>query len=546
MIVRERAVSDDPSAERDPRELELEARKRRLVGLRAAQYGIESFEDYVRRVRPDYWPVPQHLQPLYDLINRSRHEQVFALVSMPPRHGKTETLRLGLSYRAFYDPACQHAYATFGADLSEPTGRAVRTMVQQLGIPIGRTNGFHANSTAGTAKVLDWTLPQGGGLKATSLGGSITGRGITGLLIIDDPIKGREAADSLAERNRVWKWLRSDILSRLEGGGSVIIVQTRWHEDDPIGRMMIDGPDWTKGLGNEYQVINLPSIHDGNFNPIDEREHPELAQPLWDSVNSRFPEDREAARRWYAMKRGAGEYEWWSLHQGVPRSKERKLFAEDPNTFRLVQPYNFIGKRAMLMLDPASKGKTSSDHSALGAFAMDGYGETTVNVWDKRLGEIEIENPNPTQLHVIEIWKDRWPQPKVIRLARQWQRRYGGLVCGIESDGAGGAIPDWVALVEPKLKMIPVGTGGRDKYTRGQPVSAAWNALPSRVFVPSWVDDDNNRIVVGWDVEGYIRVMKAFTGLSDAEDDVVDITAHAFNRMYKPWRGDGRRGVAVT
>ncbi len=520
-----------------------QAKRRRLAALKAVQYGVESFTDYVARIRPQYMPVPDHLRPLYDLIDRSRHEQVRALVSMPPRHGKSETCQLGVSYRVLYDPACQHAYATYGSDLSEPFGRAVRTIVMQNGVAVGKASNDTVKGAS--SKVLDWKTPQGGGLKSTSLGGGITGRGITGLLVIDDPIKGIEAARSLAERERVWRWLKSDILSRLEGGGSVIIVQTRWHEDDPIGRMVNGGPDWEPGLGEAWEHINLPAVGSDTGAPVDEREHPERAKPLWPSINSRFPSDPAAAMAWYKVCRARGEAEWWSLYQGVPRSADQKVFAEDPALYQL--PIVFKGRRAMLMLDPAATGKTSSDHNALGCFTMTGYGDRTIitrrmSPGGGKIWEEEIINPNPSTMDVVEVWKSRCPVPQAIATAKRWQLRYK-LPLGIEADGTAANLPDWIKVTEPRMKIVPIHTGGRDKYTRSIPVSKAWN--DSRVRVPCGVDEDGLHVTIGWDVDGYVRVMKAFTGVGDAEDDVVDITAHAWNRMYREWKVE-RTGSVVA
>jgi hypothetical protein len=523
----------------------LEDKRARLRALRRIQYDVESFEAFVGRMQPLYMPVPHHLRPLYNLIERSRHEPIRALVSMPPRHGKSQTLIYALAWRCLYDPAVQNIYATFTSDLAEEHGRAVRVIAQAAGVQVGKV-ASNSNKAAGSAKVLDWKTSYGGGLKSTSVGGSVTGRPCHGLMIIDDPIKGQEAAQSLGERSRVWSWLKSDILSRLEGGGSCIIVQTRWHEDDPIGRMLNGGADWVAGLGEEWVHINLAAIHDGSGNPVDERLQPEHAHPLWPSINARYPNSNGAALDWYRICRARGEYEWWSLYQGVPRSKDQKVFAEDPTLY--VLPISMLGRRAMIMLDPAATAKTSSDFSALGCFTMTGYGDATVKMMDRKGNEIEVLNPDPSVMDVVEAVKHRWPAPKMLDLAYEWQtKRYrmGGAILkvGVEVDGTGANLPDWIERTNPKLKITPVLSGGRDKYTRAIGVGKAWNQ--GRVRVPDTKDHNGDDVVIGWDVADYIRVLKAFTGLGDIEDDLVDITAHAFNRLYKPWRNDGRRSIQM-
>lgn len=536
------------------RQDERAAKEERLQQLIRAQYGGETFEEFVGRVQPGFMPVPEHLRPLYELIERSRHEQVFALVSMPPRHGKSVTIQNALAWRTLYDPSVQNAYATFNHDLAKETGLAARAIALSVGVRVGEVSSINTKA-AGSAAVLDWKTPLGGGLKSTSVGGGITGRGVNGLLVIDDPIKGKAAAQSLGERERVWAWLLADIISRVEGGGSIIIVMTRWHEDDPIGRVMTGGPSWPAGINREWTIINLPAIGDIYGNAVDEREQERKiangmpvaedrrARPLWTSIDSRHPNDPAAAMAWYKTLR-VDEYDWWSLYQGVPRSKDQKPFAEEPAMYQL--PVRFQGRRAMLMLDPAATGRTSSDFSALGCFTMTGHGDDVIEVMDRKGNTIPVRNPNPSTMDVIEIWKGKIPVPKVVDLAYEWQRaKYRGvsyrLLCGVEVDGTGANLPDWIHRMQPKLKIVEVSTGGKDKYTRALPASKAWNA--GRIRVPSSVDTDGNEITIGWDVADYVRVMRAFTGLGDAEDDVVDCTAHAFNRLWRPWNASAMQSV---
>ncbi len=530
----------------------LEAKRARIRALRSVQFGAETFEGFVYRMQPLYAPVPNHLRPLYELIERSRHEPVRALVSLPPRHGKTESLRYALAWRTLYDPAVQNAYATYGMDLSKETGLAVRSIARTAGVQIGKVT---ADSTkaAGTAVVLDWKTNLGGGLKSTSLGGAITGRGVNGLLIVDDALKGSDVAASLGEKNRIWRWLRRDILSRLEGGGSCIVVQTRWAEDDPIGRIRNGGEDWTAGLGEDWEYINLPAVGDEFGNPVDEREHPELARPLWSSINTRYPSNDNAAMEWYRICRARDESGWWALYQGTPRSEGEKLFGNEPALAWM--PVKFQGCRGMLMLDPAGKGKTSSDHNALGCFIMRGYGDATIFGHDKWGDRVEVVNPNPSVMQVVEVWKRRCSADIAIDEAYAWQKRYGShFHVGVEVDGTGANLPDMVKRIQPKMVITEVTTGGKDKYTRALPASKAWRA--GRILVPS--ADEDGRILgqdgrpyqmrdggyFTWQCppREYLRVMAAFTGRGDPEDDVVDITTHSWARLWRPWN-ESRQGT---
>lgn len=485
-----------------------------LEALKRAQYGVESMAAFVARTAPAYARVPEHLQCIYDLFEQSRQRPIYATVSMPPRHGKTETFRLGLAYRVACDPACLNVYATFGEDLAEQTGLKVRARVQRLGIPLS------------SSKVLDWQTPLGGGVKSTSVGGSITGRGVNGgIIVVDDSVKGREAANSRRERDRIWDWLRSDVLSRLEGGGSIIICNTRWHEDDPIGRILEDD------LGLPWRHINLPAVHDGHYRPVDERLYPEQAHPLWTEIDSMNP-GRAGAMAWYAVKRRAGEHDWWSLYQGTPRSKELRMFALDPPRFEL-SGWRWEGKRGVITLDPAATEKTSADFTAIGANAMEGWG-------------------NDARMSLRKAARGQMTVPNAARLALTWQRVFR-LPVAVEAVGGFKAIPQMIRETAPRIALIEAPARG-DKVTRAIPLSKAWAS--GNVLVPLGGDDREldallrrvwaqicaeQRVSFPYPVEAegtdwldpYLDEMRKFTGLNDAHDDQVDMTAHGWNTLYR-------------
>lgn len=437
------------------------------------------FRDYVARVSPGFARVPPHLRQLYDVVQATRHRPMRVTLSVPPRHGKTVTLTHALAWRAIYTPSCLNVYATYNEDLAEHVSMAVRKQLLAQGWGLAR------------GKVLDWQTQFGGGLKATSVGGGITGRGVNGgLIVVDDAVKGREAAESRRERERTWQWFRADIMSRLEGGASVIVVNTRWHEDDIIGRLQSDG------LGEDWLHINLPAIGDAHGNPTDERLYPDLAQPLWQEIDALNP-TWEGALAWYAKARARGEYDWWSLYQGVPRAREARMFALDPPRFEVPV---WEGKRGVIVLDPAATAKHTADYSALGAHAMAGYGPASV-------------------MDVMDVVRVQAQIPAVVRLAMEMQARYR-LPVGVEAVGGFKAIPQMLREMEPRLRVIEINPLG-DKRTRAIPFSDAWNA--GRVRLP---------IAARW-VGEYTAEVRAFTGNGDTHDDQVDMSAHAWNLLYR-------------
>ena len=104
-------------------------------------------------------------------------------------------------------------------------------------------------------RVSEWETNAGGGLKAVGVGAGVTGYGAD-LIIIDDPVKGRSEAGSPVLRERLWNWFRDDLSTRLEPEGSIILIQTRWHEDDLAGRLLREQADG----GDQWTVIRLPAL----------------------------------------------------------------------------------------------------------------------------------------------------------------------------------------------------------------------------------------------------------------------------------------------
>lgn len=269
--------------------------------LRALLGGVEPLGAFIARITPKHAPIPAHLQRVVDLIEATRQREVFATISMPPRHGKTITLAHGLAWRTLYDPACLNMYATFGAELAITTSRMVRKLSRQAGVPL----------SAEAQAVQDWRTTLGGGLKATSVGGDVTGRGCNGgLIVADDLVKGREQAESKLIRDRAWDWFRDDLMSRLEPGASVIVNMTRWHEDDVIGRIK------REPMGRDWIHLDLPAVMDSHGEPADEQTDTD-ARALWPE---QYPLDR------LAPIRAAGEHGWWSLYQQRPFPRGGAMF----------------------------------------------------------------------------------------------------------------------------------------------------------------------------------------------------------------------------
>lgn len=273
-----------------------------LVALERIQEHVEPIEEFVARITPELTPIPRHQQKVFDLFTRSRTEEVYATIAEPPRHGKSTALQVGLAWRTLYDPACLNFYATYGSHLSMAMSRKIRKLVRLAKVPL----------SSEVQNVNEWETAFGGGLKATSTGGDVTGRGSNGGIVIgDDLVKGRKQAESKLVRDDTWNWLRDDYMSRLEPGTSFFVNATRWHEDDVIGRLHEDP------LGLDWNHIVFPAVVGLDGSAADERTDPN-ARALW-------PEGGWDLAR-LARIRMRGENGWWSLYQQTPMPRGGGMF----------------------------------------------------------------------------------------------------------------------------------------------------------------------------------------------------------------------------
>lgn len=153
-----------------------------------------------------------------------------------------------------------------------------------------------------------WNTSSAGGYVAAGVGGPITGRGAH-ILVIDDPVKNREDAESESTRASIWDWYTSTAYTRLAPGGGVLVVLTRWHDDDLAGRLLAKA---RAEEGDAWDVIEYPALalEDEAYRRKDEALHPD-----------RY--DEEALAR---IRRAVGERDWWALYQQRPTAEDGDFF----------------------------------------------------------------------------------------------------------------------------------------------------------------------------------------------------------------------------
>lgn len=214
---------------------------------------------------PGYKDAAHHRQIARKLEAVERGEIKRLMIFMPPRHGKS--MLASEFFPAWYmgrNPDQYVVAATYGQDLADDFGRKVKGQIEDAayqsifpGVKLLENSRsvrrFHLNGEDGG---IEHTTKQNGAYYAVGVGGPLTGRGAH-LLLIDDPVKDRETADSEIFRKRIRDWYTSTAYTRLMPGGRIVVIQTRWHEDDLSGWLL-------KEHAHEgWEVLSLPALeHD--------------------------------------------------------------------------------------------------------------------------------------------------------------------------------------------------------------------------------------------------------------------------------------------
>jgi hypothetical protein len=267
------------------------------------------------------------------------------MLTMPPRHGKSRRAsRWAPLWYLRKFPDRRVIIGSYTASLADEHGRwirdAIETWSDQLGIRL-RPGSKAANrfDLAGHE----------GGLAASGIGGSLTGKGAT-IALVDDPVKDMADADSPTMRRKTWEWWQSVLQTRMEPDGAICVIQTRWHEDDLAGRIIADAE------ANEWRVIDLPALADSPNDPLGRS----LGEPLWPD---RFDADHHARTR-----RRVGERVWASLYQQKPRPPAGGVWNRDwikDNRATVVEFGGLDMARIVVSVDPAGGESAVGDETGI-------------------------------------------------------------------------------------------------------------------------------------------------------------------------------------
>lgn len=300
----------------------------RLSALAARQRLVNSYAhpaELMAACNPDYI-----ITPAVELVSR-KIEQVLRgrrrrlMISAPPQEFKSMLCAVTTPIRALqHHPNWRVMLLTYADGLAEEHSRTARELVRQHGTgvvdsltgqPLPDRLGISLHASLATAS--NWRIAEGeGGLVAAGRDATITGKRAD-LLIVDDPFKNMQEADSHAMRTKIIEWYHSVATTRLGAGASVIIIQTRWHPEDLCGMLLKHDRELLSEL-REWHYINIPAV-----------AHPKIIDALarepgvaLESARGRTKDDFEK------IERSVGKRVWNALYQGSPTPPEGGLFSQ--------------------------------------------------------------------------------------------------------------------------------------------------------------------------------------------------------------------------
>lgn len=237
------------------------------------------------------------------------------IVSMPPQHGKSELVSRRLPpFILGLDPDQRVIGTSYGASLASDFNRDCQRVMDSDAygrlFPQSALGERNIRTVAGpdalrNSEVFE-VAGRLGSYRCAGVGGPISGKPAD-KIICDDLLKNREEADSPTVRNNVWRWFTSVVMARCHNDTGILMCATRWHPDDPIGRLvklMEDDP-----TADRWEVLTLPAVREEAAHPEDPRQ---VGEALWPARHS-----LESLLR----KKAASLTDWWSIYQQRPRAE---------------------------------------------------------------------------------------------------------------------------------------------------------------------------------------------------------------------------------
>jgi predicted phage terminase large subunit-like protein len=450
-----------------------------LLELKQLEKVRNSYVDYVEFVHESQWIRGKHLALVCNTVQDFLEDKVInskgkicnvLLIAMPPQHGKSQSITETLPswYLGKY-PNKRVIEVSYGDDLARKFGRRNKQKINEYGKKL-----FNIEISSDTRSDTEFEIKGNrGSMISRGIMAGLTGQP-SDLTIVDDPVKNRQEADSETYRERIWEeWLNS-IKTRLSAKGKVIVIQTRWHEDDLSGRIIKEGTE-------KYYELNIP---------CEAEENDILGRNVGDALFPEIGKDNEWLQEFKkSYIGGQGSRAWNALFQGKPVSIDGNLIKREWWQFYDKLP-RIVTK--IISIDAAFKGESTSDF-------------VVIQIWGK----------TGTGMYLIDQHKARMDFPTTLTAIRNMIKKHPDATAKFIEDKANGSAI--ISVLRRDIGgIIPVNPIG-GKVARVNAVSPYIESgnvyLPRSVY---WVDD-------------FLNEASAFP--NGKNDDQIDAMSQALNRF---------------
>ena len=290
------------------------------------------------------------------------------ILNTPPQHGKSTTVTE--TFPAFYlgrNPTKKAILISYGDDLAERFGKRNLEKIRTY----GELFGISLNKRKSTSREFELSNEKGR-MISKGLGSGITGHS-GDLILMDDPIKNRLEADSETFRNRIWEEFEDTVKSRTSAGAKIVLIMTRWHEDDLAGRIQREYPDRTT-------VLNLPC--EAEENDLLGRKEGEALCPEIGKGNEWLKDFKTT----FTTEQGVRS--WNALYQGRPTSAEGNLIKREwwrHYDYRDYAEGRLIFDVMILSVDATFKDQEHNDYVAIEAWGKKGADMYLVDLLNSHL-----------------------------------------------------------------------------------------------------------------------------------------------------------------
>ena len=463
-VTQEEKAEFDKEAEAKKELAERELARRRLL-------------PFIKRVNPDYSPgwvhadICERLEKFASDVENGLSPRL--MITMPPRHGKSEIgSKTFPSWYLGRNPKHEVIICSYAADLAEDFSRKCRDLI---GEPKYKSV-FKTRLSSDSKSVGKWATNEGGSFTAAGVGGPITGRGAH-VGIIDDPVKNREEAESETGRQKVKDWYSSVFYTRLAPGGGILIIQTRWHDDDLAGHLLFELEQAKK----EAEAEGIPISED--VDEWDLVEYPAIAtfDEMYRKEGEPLHEERYPLAALRRIKRNMIPRDWEALYQQKPVSDDGDYFTR--NMFRYYKPAECppIGDlRVYAAADLAISTKQTADYSVFAVVGID----RQQNIW------------------LLDIVRGRWNALGIIDRMFEIQVKYGPELFGIETGQIELTLEPFIQKAEQEkgisLRYEKLRTRGVDKGVRARPLQGRMEQ--NKVYFPTlestpWMSSLQNELL---------------------------------------------------